>query len=165
MPDFDLRLNKFEVQSDITTLLYRMDYYLGIDIGTTSSKAVAFSPAGEIIANYSFEYDMNHPQPNRSEQEPREIFEAVLNGFDKVLQKLSPHAPLFVSFSAAMHSFMAIDADGKLLTQCIIWADNRADVVAEELKNSKEGQIFYEASGVPIHSMSPLCKLLWFKKN
>jgi gluconokinase len=46
-----------------------MNYYLGIDIGTTSAKAVAFSETGEVIANFSSAYDMHHPQQGWSEQE------------------------------------------------------------------------------------------------
>jgi len=142
-----------------------MNYYLGIDIGTTSSKAVAFSVDGDIVASHSFDYEMRHPQPNQSEQDPDEIFTAVLNGIDAVVNDMSAEAPLFISFSAAMHSFIAIDDQGKLLTQCIIWADNRADLVAEKLRTTEKGQNFYHASGVPVHSMSPLCKLLWFREN
>jgi len=142
-----------------------MEYYLGIDIGTTSSKAVAFSPEGEVIASYSFDYQMHHPEPGRSEQNPDEIFHAVLNGIDKAVHEMSSQIPLFISFSAAMHSVIAVDDKGNLLSQCIIWADNRADLIAQKLRNSEKGQQFYRTSGVPVHSMSPLCKLLWFKEN
>jgi len=142
-----------------------MNYYLGIDIGTTSSKAVAFSETGEVIANYSFAYGMLHPLPGYSEQDPDEILRAVINGINKVVQLFAPDLPLFISFSAAMHSLIAVGENGNLLTQCIIWADNRADLIAQKLRGSKEGKKFYETSGVPIHSMSPLCKLLWLREN
>lgn len=142
-----------------------MSYYLGIDIGTTSSKAVAFSEKGEVLASYSFGYEMQHPQDDRSEQDPDEIFAAVINGINKVVKTFEQDPPLFISFSAAMHSLIAVDDKGNLMTQCIIWADNRADVIAEKLRNTDKGKQFYEASGVPIHAMSPLCKLLWFKEH
>lgn len=142
-----------------------MNYYLGIDIGTTSSKAVAFSYKGEVIASYSFAYDMQHPHATWSEQDPNKIFDAVINGINKVLKSLAPGLPLFISFSAAMHSLIVIDDKGNLMTKCIIWADNRADVIAENLRNSERGYRFYRASGVPVHSMSPLCKLIWFRQN
>lgn len=142
-----------------------MNYYLGVDIGTTSAKAVAFAETGEVLTNHSVPYDMLHPQPGYSEQDPDEIFEAVINSINKVLQKLAPDIPLFISFSAAMHSLITIDENGKLLTNCIIWADNRSDLIAQKLRVSKEGNQFYHTSGVPIHSMSPLCKLLWLREN
>ena len=40
-----------------------MNYYLGIDIGTTSAKAVAFSEKAEVLSSISYEYSMQHPQP------------------------------------------------------------------------------------------------------
>lgn len=141
-----------------------MNYYLGIDIGTTSLKAVAFSEQGRVIAEYSFAYGMQHPQPNWNEQNPDEIFEAVVKGINKVVEVLVI-PPLLISFSAAMHSLIAVDNHSNLLSQCIIWADNRADVIADKLRSSDKGLQFYYLSGVPIHAMSPLCKLLWFKEN
>ena len=142
-----------------------MNYFLGIDIGTTSTKAVAFSPAGEIIVSYFIAYEMQHPFPNRSEQNPDEILQAVITGINKVIEKLSPQLPAFISFSAAMHSLLAIDERGKLLTPLIIWADNRANDIADKLRKSNEGMNIYQKTGVPIHAMSPLCKLLWLKEN
>ena len=141
-----------------------MNYYLGIDVGTTSVKAVAFNEQGGIIASFSFTYEMYHPQPDRNEQDPDEIFMAVMKGINKVVETLAPATPLFISFSAAMHSLIAVDEKGNLLTQCIIWADNRADVIADMLRNTDKGKEFYHLTGVPIHAMSPLCKLLWFKE-
>jgi gluconokinase len=142
-----------------------MKYYLGIDIGTTSSKAIAFSESGDVITAVSHHYEMFHPQPDRSEQDPDEILAAVVSGINEVLKNLAPHKPTFISFSAAMHSLIALDDKGGLLTPCIIWADNRADEIAMKLRDSDDGSRFYRSSGVPIHSMSPLCKLLWLKQQ
>lgn len=142
-----------------------MNYYAGVDIGTTSSKTVAFSQQGQVIASYSFAYEMHYPRPNWNELNPDEIFEAVVKGINKVIQTLTTGTPLFISFSAAMHSIIALDNHGNLLSQCITWADNRADIIADRLRNSDEGQHFYHVSGVPVHAMSPLCKLLWFKEH
>ncbi|MGI8636386.1 MAG: FGGY family carbohydrate kinase, partial [Segetibacter sp.] len=138
-----------------------MNYYLGIDIGTTSAKSVAFSEKGDVIADFSFPYDMHHPQQGWCEQDPNTIFEAVIEGINKAVHTFSPDLPHFIAFSAAMHSIIALAEDGSLLTNCIIWADNRSNVIAQNLRDSDLGQKFYHTSGVPIHSMSPLCKLLW----
>jgi gluconokinase len=142
-----------------------MNYYLGVDIGTTSTKVLAFSPSGEVVTQTSVAYEMHHPQSGWSEQDPEEIWNAVTSSINKVVKELAPHPPSFVSFSAAMHSILAVDEKGKALTPCIIWADNRADSIAEGLRNSDQGYFFYQATGVPIHSMSPLCKLLWLKES
>ncbi|MEP6749767.1 MAG: gluconokinase [Bacteroidota bacterium] len=142
-----------------------MDYYIGIDIGTTSTKAVAFSGDGDIIGKETIGYTIKHPQANYSEQDSDEIFEAVISGIGKITEKLNTDNPVLISFSAAMHSMLAVDKTGKPLTNCIIWADNRASEIAQQLRETKTGNAFYHKTGVPIHAMSPFCKLLWLKKN
>ena len=141
-----------------------MVYYLGIDVGTTSAKAVAFSEDGRALASYSCTYKMYHPQPGWSEQNPEEVFQAVLIAANKVITSLPGRTPLLVAFSAAMHSLLIIDKTGQPLTNCIIWADNRAGEIAEDLKNTEWGRKIYHNTGVPIHAMSPLCKLIWLKQ-
>jgi gluconokinase len=141
-----------------------MSYFLGIDIGTTSTKAVAFSLTGDVINRFSCSYPMYHPKEGWSEQNPDEILNAVITSMNTVLQKSGDQKPVLVSFSAAMHSLIAIDQHGNPLSACIIWADNRAYEIADELRDSETGSRIYHLTGVPVHSMSPLCKLLWWKK-
>jgi len=142
-----------------------MDYYIGIDIGTTSTKIVAFSIMGEVLAQQSNHYKITHPQIDRSEQDPNKILTAVMDGLQFIVNKLPKHNPVLASFSAAMHSLILINKDGELLTDCIIWADNRASKIADDLKQTVIAKNFYHLSGVPIHAMSPFCKLYWFKEN
>jgi len=103
-----------------------MNYYLGVDIGTGSAKAVAFSSEGKVLERKAVSYGMQHPAPDRSEQDPEEIYRAVCKCLEEVVAALKPGRPLLVSFSAAMHSLLVVDKDGVPLTACIIWADNRA---------------------------------------
>jgi gluconokinase len=142
-----------------------MNYYIGIDIGTTATKTIAFSDTGTIMANQSIGYEMLHPQPDWSEQDPDAILQAVMYGLAQVMKTMAPDAPAFIAFSAAMHSLLVVDEAGKPLSNCIIWADNRADQLATTLRNSKTGEDIYQLTGVPIHCMSPLCKLLWLKEQ
>ena len=141
-----------------------MEYFLGVDIGTTSSKAIAFNDKGEIICRHSVGYEMSHPQPTHSELDSDEIFEAVVLSINKVVEAMQPSKPALVSFSAMMHSLIAVDEKGNPLTPCLILADNRAAAIAEGLRNTEEGERLYRLTGVPVHAMSPLCKLLWLKE-
>jgi gluconokinase len=142
-----------------------MIYYLGVDIGTTTAKAVAFSDEGKVLATHSAFYEMQHPHEGWSEQDPDELLEGVVTAMVTVLSKLAPDPPVFISFSAAMHSLIAVDVEGFPLTPAIIWADNRAAGIAATLRESDKGAEFYQTSGVPIHPMSPLCKILWLKEQ
>lgn len=142
-----------------------MDYYMGVDIGTTAVKVVAFSESGEVLSQQSKGYEMLHPEPDQSEQDPDEIVQATIECINKMYDALIPAKPILLSFSAAMHSLLALDEKGNPLTNCIIWADNRAIGFAEKLKGSEQGIEFYHTGGVAIHAMSPLCKLLWLKEK
>jgi gluconokinase len=137
-------------------------YFTGIDIGTTSTKGVVFDISGKVLAQKSVAYEMFHPKPNWSEQNPDEIYIAVTECL-AFLDKRSLLETL--SFSSAMHSIMAVDIDGKPLTSLIVWADNRAIEIGNTLKKSEIGQEIYQRTGTPIHPFSFLCKILWLKEN
>src|SRR6185503_1706626 len=70
-----------------------------------------------------------------------------------------------ICFVASMHSVLAIDSQGGPLGNIITWADNRGKKEALELKQSELGKRLYEATGTPLHPMSPLVKIAWIKKN
>ncbi len=142
-----------------------MDYYIGIDIGTTSTKAVAFNIYGETIAKHSVGYELHHQKPDWSELKPQEILNAVIDCLHQITLLLPNDNPVLISFDALMHSIIAVDENNNLLTDCIIWADNRAADVAVDLNKKNTAKTIYHQTGVPVHAMSPLCKLIWLKEN
>src|SRR5690606_16479318 len=94
-------------------------YYLGVDIGTTSTKAVLFNKSGNVIEADTVFYALETPSPLIAEQDPEEIFRADLTSVRKTIRKsgIDVQQLKLVSFSSAMHSLIAVDAEGKLLTQ------------------------------------------------
>jgi gluconokinase len=142
-----------------------MEYFLGIDIGTTSVKAVAFSRQGKTLCEYAVSYPIKHPHPEWSEQDPDEITNAVIKTVENILRDQVPHLPGLCSFSSAMHSLIAVDEQGKAISPSIIWADNRAVDEAARIHHENRAMSFYTRTGLPVHAMSPFCKLQWLKKN
>lgn len=142
-------------------------YMIGIDIGTTSTKAVLFEKNGRVVTKASEEYPLLTPVPDSAVQNPDEIFSAVIHTVKKVMTDsgVSPDKILFASFSSAMHSFIAMDENGHPLTPCITWADNRSNVWTQKLKEEMNGHEIYRRTGTPIHPMSPLSKLLWLRNE
>ncbi|MDN3018829.1 gluconokinase [Paenibacillus sp. BSR1-1] len=142
-------------------------YVIGVDIGTTSTKSVLFSKTGKVIATHGIEYPLFSPTPATAEQDPEEIFQAVIDTIKTVIKKsgTAPKDILCISFSSAMHSVIAVDESGKPLTNCITWADNRSAEWAEKLLNEMNGHEIYLRTGTPIHPMSPLSKLIWLRNE
>ncbi|CAM2870532.1 gluconokinase [Paenibacillus sediminis] len=142
-------------------------YMIGVDIGTTSTKAVLFHENGKVAAQAGREYPLYTPTASVAEQDPDEIFEAVMYSVKQIVgqEGVRPEQILLVSFSSAMHSVIAVDADGNPLTRCITWADNRSAKWAEVLKKEYNGHEIYMRTGTPIHPMSPLTKLMWLSRE
>jgi gluconokinase len=142
-----------------------MEYFIGVDIGTTSVKTIAFSSSGKVLYKQTISYPILHPFPDWSEQNPEQIAEAVFNTVENMLQLTSPFLPKSIGFSSAMHSLIAVDTRGQALSPCLIWADNRAAFVAEKIHNQNIAKKIYHLTGVPVHAMSPFCKLLWMREH
>jgi gluconokinase len=143
-----------------------MGYVIGCDIGTTNVKAVAFSEKGNLLASHSTGYGMYHPEPDRSEQNPDEIAEAVFATIRHLLVSSKSFGEVLgISLSSAMHSTLAVDQKGRPITPLLIWADNRSSSTAKELRKSDLGKRTYQQNGTPIHAMAPVCKLRWLKEH
>lgn len=142
---------------------------IGVDLGTTSTKAVAFVAGGkrrgQVLGQHAVEYPLLTPVPGAAEQDPDQIHAAVVAAIAGAVRaaKLEPGDVACVAFSAAMHSLIAVDERDRPLTASITWADNRAAAWAVKLRDEHDGLAIYRRTGTPIHPMSPLVKLLWIR--
>lgn len=146
-----------------------MDYIIGIDIGTSGTKAVAFGVEGSVIADWHIDYPLLNPHPGFVEQDPEVLFSAVMRAISQVVRTVASrsdaHRLLGIGFSSAMHGLIAMDHQHQPLTNCITWADTRSEAFANRLKTTPEGYDIYLHTGTPIHPMSPLCKLGWLREH
>jgi gluconokinase len=140
------------------------NYFIGIDLGTGSTKAVAVNEAGKTIASAQSYYSTNNPKPGYSEQNPELIWRAFLNCISKIITNLK-QPPMAVSFSSAMHSIMPVDEKGEALANAMLWSDSRSADIALRIRSSADGGEIYRHTGTAIYAMSPLCKIIWLKEN
>ncbi|MBU9714933.1 gluconokinase [Evansella tamaricis] len=143
----------------------RIKYVIGLDIGTTSAKAVVFTTDGQVVSEHEIGYPTLHPHPSWVEQDPYVIEQAAISSIKIAIGKttIQPGEILSLGISAAMHSLICIDDSGRALTNSITWADRRSMDQVQELKGSTLGNNIYLSTGTPIHPMSPLLKLMWMK--
>lgn len=141
----------------------QLPYFIGIDIGTTAIKAVAFDANGHALHRTTADCYTHHPQSGYREQDVLFLWQQFMQVLTQLCSFFS-HAPHAVGLSAPMHSFAAFDANGDPLTPFIIWSDERAEDVAAQLHKQGLAKSFYEATGTPVHAMSPLCKWLWLQQ-
>lgn len=144
-----------------------MHVIIGVDIGTSGTKAIAFTSEGIVTGNAYVSYNPVASAPGHHELDPEVLFNAVITCIQNVVQQIKamPAAVEGISFSAAMHSLIAVDAAGSPLTNVITWADARSTAYAAALKQTVAGSDIYRHTGTPVHPMSPLCKIMWIGEN
>lgn len=147
--------------------LNETEFVLGIDIGTTSLKAVLFGPRGVVKASHSIDYPLHQPKPDYAEQSPEQLLQALIEAVRHVMLNANVQRQQLkvIGFSTAMHSLIAFDKMNKPLTEAIVWTDNRSAQQAHKLKTELDGHSIYLRTGTPIHPMSPLSKILWMKEQ
>lgn len=142
-----------------------MSIVIGVDLGTTSTKAVAYDTSGEALATASAGYPLEEPNPGWAEQDPALILAAVLSSVRDVVSQLDGRAVAGLSFSSAMHTLIGLDPGGAPLTRSLSWADSRAAAQAERLRAASGGLALHRRTGTPVHPMAPLPKLVWFREQ
>lgn len=140
------------------------DVVLGVDIGTTGTKAVAFDVEGGTHGSGAREYGLEQPEPGWAVQDPEMLLRAVREAVgDAVGEARGAGVRVAgLAFSSAMHGLIALDGSDRPLTPALTWADGRALEQAERLRASREGLALHRCTGTPVHPMSPLVKLMWF---
>ncbi len=149
-------------------MVSKMECVVTIEIGTNAVRVVAFDLSGKVVGSMKGSYPTFHVEPDYSEQDPEQLFITMLYVLKNLLsEEIHPkgYVVVCICFSASMHSLLPIDKHGVPLGNAMTWADNRAKKEAQELKESSFGGKIYEATGTPIHPMSPLAKIAWLRRH
>lgn len=138
---------------------------LGVDLGTTAAKVVAFgigSPWRHVAVR---EYPLLEPEPGHQVQNPETVVAACVSAMTECASAATGAEVVAVSLSTAMHGLIGLDRDLRPLTPLLTWADARASDMARELRTSDLGPLLHQTTGTPVHPMSPLTKLAWFARH
>src|SRR5438105_12923029 len=111
--------------------------FLGIDLGTSSLKALVLDVDGTIVGTASASYAMSAPQPGWSEAEPEDWWTAAAPA---VRQAAGGHAAAMaaVGLSGQMHGVVLSDDAGNALRPAILWPDGRTRLQLEAYRELSE---------------------------
>ncbi|MCZ2816338.1 gluconokinase [Modestobacter sp. VKM Ac-2984] len=141
------------------------DVIIGLDVGTTAAKAVAFSPGSGWQATALREYPLSEPRAGWQVQDPDAIVAGVLGALKECIAATAGAPVTAVSVGTAMHGLIALDRHHRPLTPLVTWADARATAQAQALRESGRATELQRVTGTPVHPMSPLTKLMWFAEH
>jgi gluconokinase len=138
---------------------------LGLDVGTTNAKAVAYDATGRALGDGEAGYPLLEPALGHVEQDPARVVAAALAALrDAAAGARERGAQIAgVSVSAAMHGLVGLDGGGRPVTRVMTWADTRASQEAERLR--AEHGALHGRTGTPAHPMAPLPKLMWLRAH
>ncbi|MGE5553027.1 MAG: gluconokinase [Betaproteobacteria bacterium] len=138
---------------------------LGVDIGTTATKAVLFDEKGRAVGAAKAAYPYTTPAPGWAEQDPDQVLEGVVSAIREALGRVPAGCRIAgVGFSSQMYSVLAVDGAGRPLTGCLTWMDHRAAREAEEIRRAA-GERLYHETGCPVDAIYPLAKIHWLRRQ
>ncbi len=136
---------------------------LGIDIGSSQCKAVAFSASGEILASATHDYAPTFPAPGRAEANPRDYWEAFCAVTREAVRQTTADPIAALAISSHGETFFPADAQGEPLGPAVLNIDNRAIAEANWFEETLGRRRIFEITGLVAHPMFPLAKMRWLQ--
>lgn len=142
-------------------------YILALDQGTTSSRAIVFDKAGNIVSLAQKEFPQIYPQPGWVEHQPSEIWSTQLSVAVEAVSQGNLKASDIDSIGITNQRETTIVWDrstGKAIYNAIVWQDRRTSQYCDELKE-KHGQKIREKTGLVVDAYFSATKIKWILDN
>ncbi len=144
-----------------------MSYVIGIDCGTSGTKAVLFDESGETIASHTETYYMYQPQNGYAEQDPSDWADAMIDAVRAVvsLTHVKKEDVKAIGISGQMHGLVLLDKDNNVLRRSIIWCDQRTSEEAAWMTEHIGRDRLVDITANPALTGWTAAKILWVKNH
>jgi sugar (pentulose or hexulose) kinase len=145
-----------------------MGKLLGIDVGTTSMKAIVYDEKGSPLATGSQEYNLHTEAYGIVETDPEIYFSSLKNVMVQIFSQLDKNDNNIqaLAISSQAESFITIDEKGKPLRNTIVWLDSRSKKEVSLIEKKFGVENIYYTTGSPVVDTTwASTKLLWMKEN
>jgi len=146
-------------------------YFIGVDLGTSSVKLLLMDECGNILKIVSKEYPLSMPSPGWSEQNPEDWWTQTILGIKELLASSASVSGFQnclvkgISFGGQMHGLVILDKNDNVIRPAILWNDGRTiqeteylnNVIGTEKLKAWTGNIAFAGFTAP--------KILWLKKH
>ncbi|MGY3715923.1 glycerol kinase GlpK [Sutcliffiella cohnii] len=143
-------------------------YILSIDQGTTSSRAILFNKAGEIVHVAQREFTQIFPHPGWVEHNANEIWGSVLAVVASVLaeSKVKPEQVSGIGITNQRETTVVWEKEtGQPVYNAIVWQSRQTATICEELKAQGHNDLFREKTGLLIDAYFSGTKVKWILDN
>lgn len=136
---------------------------LGLDIGTTGSKGVAFDSEGKRLAETYRPYRLIGPRPGYFELVPSEVLDATEQVISETAKAVGKGSIKAIASSALGEAVVPIGRDNQPLYNSITPIDGRARKQITLFKGLFDEEAFFKKTGQLLHPILTLAKILWWK--
>lgn len=140
---------------------------IGLDIGTTSTKAVLFSTFGvELARANSSAYAVKMPAPGWVELDPEEIWQAVVTTLGALVECAPAGTQIIaVCMAAQSGSLLPADSHGDPVYPLITWMDGRTEELVHQWRTRGKGKLLKSISGWTLNTGQCLPTIAWLHQH
>ncbi|MDR3314205.1 MAG: xylulokinase [Oscillospiraceae bacterium] len=140
--------------------------FIGLDVGTSSCKALAVDADARLLGSAAAEYPCAAPQPGWSEQDPADWWAGAQTALRQLTDGLDATRIAGVGLSGQMHGMVALGAQQQPLRPAILWNDQRTAAQCEEITRVAGGaEALLRLTNNPMLTGFTGGKILWFRAN
>lgn len=139
---------------------------LGIDVGTTGTKAVVFSTEGKQLASAYREYPLIYPRPGWLEFSPFQVLDSAKRNIREVAEAVSGKDPIRALGIASLgEAVTPVSAQGDPVYNTIIAFDNRTTEQARWWEEKVGREHLFRITGMPLHGIYTINKAMWLREH
>lgn len=143
-----------------------MTLLLGLDVGTTSIKAVVYRPDGLAVAAAASPTPTHVPRPRWAYYRAEELWQTVVSTIRQAVAEVPDPAQITsVAVASVAEAGVLLDTAGNATTDIIAWYDTRTRPQAEWLAEQIGQDELFARTGLSLQPIFSLCKLLWLREH
>ncbi|MBO0804025.1 MAG: carbohydrate kinase [Nocardiopsaceae bacterium] len=135
--------------------------YVGVDIGTSVTKAVLFDEDGEVLAATDRRTHLFTPGPEQVEQDIEDVLRSVTGVIDEVLAAGAGTRPARLALTGQGDGCWLADPDGRAVRPAISWLDGRGAGILARWEADGTAEAVYRLTGNALFPGAPGTVLRW----
>ena len=139
-------------------------YFVGIDVGTQGSRALAIDESGSVVASGTAPHEILTPRPSWVEQRPEEWWEAVKESVSLLSEQIDLRQVAAMGLTGQMHGSVFLDADDEVIRPALLWNDQRT-VRQTEWMTEVAGDLLLNTALNPAIAGFQAPKIIWLREE
>ena len=143
-------------------------YMMGIDVGTTGTRAVVVRPDGHVMGATTADHQpMRMPKPGWAEQDPEDWWQATILAVRGALKQSQVQGGdvAAVGLSGQMHGVVCLDKANVVLRPALLWCDQRSQAQCDWITSKVGADRVIKLVSNPALTGFSAPKLLWVRDN